>query len=198
VGPHTWWFGVLLDRSPGKKIASDCKFGFSPPSSVPFFFPLSHCGVFHLGGQIGKRIGGVLCYAHPGILQDLLLHRLFFCSITDRDCVTRRPSTSRLYRNVGVDFTSSSPTLRHGEMAGTLGALLRRRLHCRLVRTSTFAGLSSPPPIGTPSPTSPIIVSPHATRSDQPTCVIHLAPVTSVLVLHATSPSMEGCRCIAS
>ena len=29
-------------------------------------------------------------------------------------------------------------------------------------------------------------------------CVIHLAPVTSVLVLRASSPSMEGCRCFAS
>jgi len=164
-----------------------------PPSSVPFFFPLSHCGVFHLGGQIGKRIGGVLCYAHPGILQDLLLHRLFFCSITDRDCVTRRPSTSHLYRNVGVDFTSSSPTLRHGEMAGTLGgACLRRRLHCRLVRTSTFAGSSSPSSIGTPSPTSPTVVSPHATRSDQPMCVIHPAPVTSVLVERAVSAPLTA------
>ena len=35
--------------------------------------------------------------------------------------------------------SSSSPTLRHGEMAGTLGgARLRRHLHRRLVRTSTF------------------------------------------------------------
>jgi len=82
--------------------------------------------------------------------------------------------------------SSSSPTLRHGEMAGTLGgARLRRRLHRRLVRTSTFAGSSSPSPIGTPSPTSPTVVSPHATRSDQPMCVIHLASVTSVLVERA-------------
>jgi hypothetical protein len=36
------------------------------------------------------------------------------------------------------------------------------------------------------------------TRSDQPTCVIHPVTVTSILVLHATSPSMEGCRCITS
>ena len=75
---------------------------------------------------------------------------------------------------------------------------MRRRLHCRLVRTSTFAGLSSPPPIGTPSPTSPTDVSPHATRSDQPTCVIHPAPVMFVLVERAPSPSTEGCRCVAS
>ena len=95
--------------------------------------------------------------------------------------------------------SSSSPTLRHGEMAGTLGgARLRRRLHRRLVRTSTFAGSSSPSPIGTPSSTSPTVVSPHATRSDQPMCVIHPAPVTSALVLRASSPSMEGCRCFAS
>jgi len=75
---------------------------------------------------------------------------------------------------------------------------LRRRLHRRLVRTSTFAGSSSPSPSGTPAPTSPTVVSPHATRSDQPMCVIHPAPVTSVLVLRASSPSMEGCRCFAS
>ena len=36
------------------------------------------------------------------------------------------------------------------------------------------------------------------TRSDQPTCAIHLAPVTSVIVLRASSPSMEGGRCFAS
>ena len=29
-------------------------------------------------------------------------------------------------------------------------------------------------------------------------CVIHPAPVTSVLVLRASSPSMEGCCCFAS
>ena len=29
-------------------------------------------------------------------------------------------------------------------------------------------------------------------------CVIHPAPVASVLVLRASSPSMEGCRCFAS
>ena len=76
--------------------------------------------------------------------------------------------------------SSSSPTLRHGEMAGTLGgARLRRRLHRRLVRTSTFAGSSSP------SPTSPTVVSPHATRSDQPMCVIHPAPATSILIERA-------------
>jgi len=61
---------------------------------------------------------------------------------------------------------------------------LRHRLHRRLVRTSTFAGSSSPSPIGTPSPTSPTVVSPRATRSDQPMCVIH-ASVTSVLVERA-------------
>jgi len=123
VGPHTWWFGVLLDRSPGKKIASDCKFGFSPPLLCSFLFPPLALWCVSPWWANREEDRGVLCYAHPGILQDLLLHRLFFCWITDRDCVTRRPSTSRLYRNVGVDFTSSSPTLRHGEMAGTLGAL---------------------------------------------------------------------------
>jgi len=81
------------------------------------------------------------------------------------------------------------------------GALGDAHPHCpprRFVRTSTFAGSSSPSPIGTPSPTSPTVVSPHATRSEQPMCVIHPAPVTSVLVLRASSPSMEGCRCFAS
>jgi len=34
VGSHTWWFGVLLDRSSGKKITSDYKFGFSRPKLV--------------------------------------------------------------------------------------------------------------------------------------------------------------------
>src|SRR6185312_8995587 len=88
--------------------------------------------------------------------------------------------------------------MRHGDMDGALGDA---HLHCpphRFVRTSTFAGSSSPSPIGTPSPTSPTVVSPHATRSDQPMCVIHPAPVMSVLVLHASSLSMEGCRYFAS
>jgi len=36
------------------------------------------------------------------------------------------------------------------------------------------------------------------TRSDQPTCVIHPAPMTSVLVVRVYSPSMEGCCYVAS
>ena len=56
---------------------------------------------------------------------------------------------------------------------------MRRRLHRRLVRTSTFAGSLSP------SPTSSTVVSPHATRSDQPMCVIHPALATSVLIERA-------------
>ena len=62
---------------------------------------------------------------------------------------------------------------------------MRRRLHRRLVRTSTFAGSSSPSSIGTPSPTSPTVIFTHATRSDQLMCVIHPAPVTSILVERA-------------
>jgi len=69
---------------------------------------------------------------------------------------------------------------------------------CRFVHTSTLADLSSSSPTGTPSPTSATVVSAHATRSDQPMCVIHPAPVTSVLIERALSPSMEGCRCVAS
>ena len=123
----------------------------------------------------------------PRVLHKMLLCVFFFCSITDRDCVAHRPSTSRLYFDVGVDFTGLFFVfdMRHGDMDGALGDA---HLHCpprRFVRTSTFAGSSSPSPIGTPSPTSPTVVSPHATRSDQPMCVIHPAPVTSVLVKRA-------------
>ena len=123
-----------------------------------------------------------MCYAHPGLLHDLLLCVFSFA----RSLIEiASPTARRLRASTSTSATtspasSSSPTLRHGEMAGTLGgARLRRRLHRRLVRTSTFAGLSSP------SPTSPTVVSPHATRSDQPMCVIHLASVTSVLVERA-------------
>jgi hypothetical protein len=34
-----------------------------------------------------------------------LLYQFFFCPIRDRDCVAHRPSTSRLYLDVGIDFT---------------------------------------------------------------------------------------------
>ena len=91
-------------------------------------------------------------------------------------------STLRLYFDVRTDFTGLLlvSDVRHGDMDGALGdARLRPSLR-RLVHTSYFAGSSSPSPIGTPSPTSPTVVSPHATRSDQPMCVIHPAPVTSV------------------
>ena len=36
------------------------------------------------------------------------------------------------------------------------------------------------------------------TWSDEPTCVIQMVPMTCVLVLLATSLSMDCCRCIAS
>ena len=125
---------------------------------------------------------------------------IFFCSITDRDCVAHRPSTSRLYFDVGVDFTglfflSDPAAWRDGRHPR--GRSLRRRLHRRLVRTSTFAGSSSPSPIGTPSPTLPTVVSPHATRSDQPMCVIHPASVTFVLVeraLHRARRAVAACN----
>ena len=75
--------------------------------------------------------------------------------ITDRDCVAHRPSTSRLYFDVGVDFTYSS----YGDMDSVLGDARLHRPPRRFVRTSTLAGSSSPPPIGTPSPTSPTVAS---------------------------------------
>ena len=136
----------------------------------------------------------------PEVLHELMLHPFLFCLIRDRDCVARHPSTSRLYFDIVIDFTGlfflSDPVAwRDGQHPR--GRSLRRRLHRRLVRTSTFAGSSSPPLIGTPSPTSPTDISPHATRSDQPRCVIHPAPVTSVLVERTPSPSTEGCRYVA-
>jgi len=113
-----------------------------------------------------------------------MLMYLFLSPDPDRDCIAHRPSTSRLFFDVDIDFTGllflSNPAAwqdgRHPR-----GRSLRRRL----VRTSIFADLSSLPPIGTPSPTLTTVVSPHATRSGQPTCVIHPAPVTSVLVERA-------------
>ena len=90
---------------------------------------------------------------------------------------------------------SSSPTMRHSEMAGTLAGA---RLCRHVVRPLTFAGSSSPPLIGTPPLTSPTIISPHAARPDQPRCVIHPACVMSVLVVRTPSLSTEGCRCFAS
>jgi len=126
-----------------------------------------------------------------------MLMYLFLSPDPDRDCVAHRPSTLRLFFDVDIDFTgllflSNPAAWRDGRHPR--GRSLRRRL----VRTSIFADLSSLPPIGTPSPTLTTVVSPHATRSGQPTCVIHPAPVTSVLVERVPSPSMKGCRCIAS
>jgi len=43
---------------------------------------------------------------HLEVLHDsLLLYVFLVYPIRDRDCVARRPSTSRLYFDVGVDFT---------------------------------------------------------------------------------------------
>ena len=49
-----------------------------------------------------------------------MLLSIIFCSITDRDCVARRPSTSRLYFDVGIDFTGLFFIfdMRHGDMDG--------------------------------------------------------------------------------
>jgi len=40
-----------------------------------------------------------------GAADFFLVISLNFYSITDRDCVAHRPSTSRLYLDVGIDFT---------------------------------------------------------------------------------------------
>jgi len=34
----------------------------------------------------------------------VLLYLFLLCPIRDRDCITHRPSTSRLYFDVGIDF----------------------------------------------------------------------------------------------
>jgi len=109
-------------------------------------------------------------------------------------------STLRLYFDVCIDFTGLFFIfdMRHGDKDGALGDAHLHRPPRRFVCTSTLAGLSSSSPIGKPSPTLPTVISPHATRSDQPTCVIHPAPVTSVLIERAPSVSTEGCRYIAS
>ena len=48
---------------------------------------------------------GFLCYAHPEVLHELVLHQFFFCPIRDRDCVAHHPLTLRHYLDVGIDFT---------------------------------------------------------------------------------------------
>ena len=133
-----------------------------------------------------------------GSTRDAAVSLLFCPMRLGLPCLTLVDLT--LYLDVGVDFTGYFLTYecaawQHGR---------HPRGHrppsppCHFVRTSTLAGLSSSSPIGAPSPTSPTIVSPHAIRSDQAMCVIHPAPVTSVLVECAPSSSTEGCHCVTS
>ena len=129
-----------------------------------------------------------------GYPRDVVVYLFLFYPIRDWDCVTHRPSTSRLYFDVDVDFTSLFFIfdMRHGDMDDALGDTHLRSPPHRFIRTSTLAGSSLSSRIWTPSQTSPTVVSHYATRSDQLTCMIHPALVTSVLVVRAYSPSMEG------
>jgi len=114
--------------------------------------------------------------------------------LPDQRSRLRRSSTSHLYLDISIDFTgyflAYDCAARQHEW--------RPRGHCmhhppcRFVRTSTLGSSSSS------SPASPTVVLPHSIRSDQPTCVIHPAPVTSVLIDCAPSPSTEDCRCVDS
>jgi len=58
----------------------------SPPSTAPLFLPfLSHCGVFHRGGQIREEDegkGGSVLRA-PGGPHEMLLLISFFCNFSD-------------------------------------------------------------------------------------------------------------------
>ena len=133
----------------------------------------------------------------------MLLLYLFFIAFSRFAIGIESPTACRPRASTSTSASTSpasfsSTTVWHGKMDGALGDARLHRPPRRFYRTSTLAGSSSSSPIGTPSPTSSTVISPHATRSDQPTCVIQPAPVTSVLVERAPLPSMEGCHCAAS
>ena len=73
-------------------------------------------------------------------------------------------SMLRLYFDIRVNFTGLFFIfdMRYGDMDDALGDAHLHRLPRRFVRASPSAGSSSPPLIRTPSPASPIVVSPRA------------------------------------
>ena len=76
-----------------------------PRSSVPFFFPFSHWCLSPWWADREEDKGGGSVLRAPRVTTRPATVCIFFCLITDRDCVTHRPSTSRLYFDVCIDFT---------------------------------------------------------------------------------------------
>jgi hypothetical protein len=92
-----------------------------------------------------------------------------------------RPWTTRLHFDINVDFTNFYPIFTTHLIASSTRPPLsvHRQLHQSARLWRFFPSTSHLP----------------RPRSDQPTCVIHLGPVTSIVVLHTSSPSSEGCSC---
>ena len=143
----------------------------SSPSAVPLslFLPLQMRSLTVTGEKEKEEIERIALRAPRGATRaaaDLffLVIPLFFTRalLEIESHTTRRPHASTSTSASTSPASSSSSTVRHSDMDGALGDAHLCRPPRRLVRTSIFAGSSLPPPIGTPPPTSPIVVSPHA------------------------------------
>jgi len=101
-------------------------------------------------------------YVHPRVLHETLLLVYFWLVslIFTRSLIEIESPTARRPRASTSTSASTSPAYSsYGDMDSVLGDARLHRPPRRFVRTSTLAGSSSPPLIGTPSPTSPTVAS---------------------------------------
>ena len=118
----------------------------------------------------------------------------FFCPIRYQDCIAHHPSTSCLYPDISINFPGVFLTI---DFAAWPHGHHPRDTRCTAILTTfvrmwIFTDSSSPPQ------TSSSLPHLAHTRSDQPMCMTHPAPVASVLIMRVSSLSMEGCCCILS
>ena len=140
-----------------------------PSLSLTLFLPLQMRSLTVTGEKEKEEIERIALRAPRGAtraaadLYFLVIPLFFTRALLEIESPTaRRPHASTSTSASTSPASSSSSTVRHSDMDGALADAHLCRPPRRLVRTSIFAGSSSPPPIGTPPPTSPIVVSPRA------------------------------------
>ena len=157
-------------RGVARRRTSSAAAGSRPPASLiavrrpslTLFLPLQMRSLTVTGEKEKEEIERIALRAPRGATRaaaDLffLVISLFFTrALLEIESPTaRRPHASTSTSASASPASSSSSTVRHSDMDGALGDAHLCRPPRRLVRTSIFAGSSSPPP------TSPIVVSPR-------------------------------------
>jgi len=136
----------------------------------------------------------VLCYVNPEVLHELLLHHSSFARLDIRIAspTTRQRHASTLI-SASISPASSSPsTLRHVHMDIILGT------PAAPPSSPLLSACGSSPTHHRLHKLRPSLPHLAHTRSDQPMCMTHPAPVASVLIMRVSSLSMEGCCCVLS